>query len=279
MIRNMSLAVVAGLMLVATAPAQTGAWRFNWQRGQVLTYRVEQSMTASETIGGNKAESKTRLNLTKRWQVLDVDAAGVATLQLSVAALRMESTTPSGDVLFFDSANPEKSDAQMKQQMAQYVGQPLAVLRLDGKGRVLEVKESKYGPASKYQNELPFVITLPDGVPQAGQTWEREYKITLDPPKGTGEKYDAVQKCVCKSIKDAGAVVSVAAAVKTLPSAVADQTPLLQTQPEGEVVFDVVAGRLHSVSLQIDKELKNHQGEGSSYHFQSTYVEQYAGGN
>jgi hypothetical protein len=59
--------------------------------------------------------------------------------------------------------------------------------------------------------------------------------------------------------------------------AVGDQTPLLQSQPEGEVVFDVQNGRVQSVNLRVDKELKNHQGEGSSYHVQSTYIEQYAG--
>ena len=59
----------------------------------------------------------------------------------------------------------------------------------------------------------------------------------------------------------------------------ADQEPLLQWQPEGEVVFDLQRGRLHSARLTINKELKNHQGEGSSYKFQSTYVEQCTGPN
>ena len=277
MICRASLAVLAGLVLAAAAPAQSGAWQFRWQPGQVLTYRAEQTMAITETTSTGKVEVRDRLTLTKRWQVLDVDAAGVATLQLSLAALRREATTPGGDVLFFDSANPDKSDPQLREQMTQYVGTPLAVLRLDGKGRVVEVKESRFGPASKYETELPFRITLPDGAPQAGQAWERTYKITLDPPQGTGEKYDAVQKCACKALAGAAATIGVSAVVKTLPESPGEQAPLLQAQPEGEVVFDVQAGRLDSVSLHVDKELKNHQGEGSSYHFQSTYNEQYAG--
>jgi hypothetical protein len=48
-------------------------------------------------------------------------------------------------------------------------------------------------------------------------------------------------------------------------------------QPEGEMVFDVQAGRLQSAALRIDKELKGHDGEGSSYHFQSRYTVQYVG--
>ena len=49
--------------------------------------------------------------------------------------------------------------------------------------------------------------------------------------------------------------------------------PRKPMQPEGEVVFDTQNGRLSSASLKIEKELLGHQGEGSSYKFQSTYTE------
>jgi hypothetical protein len=277
MIRKVCLAVLAGLALAPAAPAQTAAWRFHWQPGQVLIYRVEHTTVQTETLSGGKVEAKDRLSLTKRWQVLAVDPAGVATLQMSVTAMRHEMTAPSGDVLFFDSADPDKSDPQLREQMTKFLNQPLAVLRIDARGKVVEVKESKFGPASKYESDLPFAITLPDGEPKVGQAWERPYKLTLDPPQGTGEKYDAVQKCTCKAVNGPLATVGVAATIQTLPAATGDQAPLLGSQPEGEVVMDLQAGLLKSVNLRVDKELKDHQGEGSSFHLQSTYIEQYAG--
>src|SRR5260370_42569802 len=42
MIRTGSLALVVGLIVAAVAPAQTAAWRFRWQQGQVLDYNVNQ---------------------------------------------------------------------------------------------------------------------------------------------------------------------------------------------------------------------------------------------
>lgn len=274
MVRKAILATAAVLVLVGAASAQSPGCRFRWQQGQVLTYKVEQSMSAAETQDGKATESKTQLNLTKRWQVTAVDAQGVATLQMSLTALRMETTLPGGDVLLFDSADPDKSDPQLKEQMGKYVNQPLAVLRMDGFGQVVEVKETKYGSPSKYQNELPFAIVLAQTAPAPGQSWKRAYQVTLDPPQGTGEKFDALQKCVCKAVVGNVATITVTNTVTKLPAAVADQAPLLQMQPEGEVVFDVQAGRLQSVNFKIDKELKNHHGEGSSYRFQSTYSEQ-----
>jgi hypothetical protein len=279
MVRKGCLVVTALVLLAQAAPAQTAAWRFRWQPGQVLTYRAEQTSSVTQVIGPNKTETKTRLGLVKKWQVLGVDAAGVATLQMSLQSLRMETTLESGESLVFDSTAPEKSTPQLREQMAAYVGQPLVVLRINDRGTVLEVKESKFGPASKYENETPFAITLPETLPAPGQGWERKYQITLEPPAGTGEKYQAVQKYARTNSSGPAVTINVSTSLVTQPEAPADQTPLLQFQPEGEVVFDTQAGAVRSVSLHVNKEVPKHQGEDSSYHFQSTYSEQLVPGN
>src|SRR5205823_11489348 len=108
-----------------------------------------------------------------------------------------------------------------------------------------------------------------------GQNWERAYRITLEPPQGTGEKYEALQRYACKGVADGTATVAVTTLLQTMPESLLDRVPLLQMQPAGEVVFDTRQGRLCRASLRIEKELKGHQGAGSSYRFQSTYTEEY----
>src|SRR5262249_24091854 len=157
---------------------------------------------------------------------------------------------------------------QLREQFSRYVGQPLAVLRVDGLGRVVEVKESKFGSPGRFEVELPFVGLLPPDNLQAGRTWERSYTIALGPPPGTGEKYVAVQHYACKAVTNGLAAVGLTTELKTQPEAVGDRVPLLEMQPEGEMVFDLQAGRLQRAALRIDKDLKGHDGEGSSYHFQ-----------
>jgi hypothetical protein len=277
MLRKGPIVILAGLVFASVVSAQS-AWRFRWPQGQVLVYRVEQSMTASETLSDGRTESKTKASLVKRWQVQSVDAAGVATLQLSLDKLRIETSTSGGDVLIYDSADPAKSNPQMKAQLGRYVGPPIAVLRLDSQGKLIDVKKSDFGPASRFVADLPFQIVLPDTEVRAGQSWERAYKITLEPPQGTGEKYDAIQRCTCKSVADGAATITLATAMKSQPESLLDRVPLLQLQPEGEIVFDTQSGLMRSARLVIDKELKNHQGEGTSYRFQRSYVEEYAGG-
>ena len=62
-----------------------------------------------------------------------------------------------------------------------------------------------------------------------------------------------------------------------MPESLLDRVPLLQMQPEGDVVFDMRNGRLQKATLHIEKELTGHQGQGSTYRFQSSYVEEYTG--
>jgi hypothetical protein len=267
------MAILAAGLLATSAVAQTPV-RFVWRQGQTLTYRVDQTTSASDLVEGQKTETSSKMTTIKRWQVLAVDATGVATLQLSVVSLRFEVKTPKDTTLIFDSTQPDQSDPQLREQLAKYVGSPLTVLRVDGMGRVVEVKESKQAPASRFESELPFVIQLPAAELQPGSTWQRAYQVTLEPPHGTGDKFEAVQKYACQKIDGASVTISVATAIKNLPSNQLDQVPLLEMQPEGEVVFDAATGRLHSAHLHIDKELKGLQGEGSSYRFQSTYTEQ-----
>jgi hypothetical protein len=279
MIRAGILAATVGLVLGSPAPAQNTPWRFRWQTGQVLTYKVEQLTRAAEVIDGKRSETTTRLDVTKRWQVLGVEASGVATLQKTVTAMRLQTTAPSGEVLLYDSADPDHSDPQMRQQLSHFVNQPLEVLRVDPWGRVVEVKECKQGSPNRFESDLPFVLALPAETPQPGQGWERAYHITLDPPQGAGDKFDAVQKYVCKTVADGLATISVTTTVKKPPESVLDRVPLLQLQPEGDIVFDVASGLFRSAKLKIEQELTGHQGEGSSYRFQSTYTEQYVGNN
>lgn len=267
MIRTALTTLATAALLAQLASAQT-APRFRWQAGQAVSYRVQHATTYLDRVGDSKSETKSVVTTTKRWQVSAVDAHGTATLQLSLTALKQERSTSSGDVLTFDSANPEKSTPELKAAMSKFVNTPIATLRVDAYGRVAEVKDSK-AAASSYEAELPFLLMLPGALPKPGQGWERPYKITLLPPLGAGEKYDAAQRYTCKEVKDDRLTVTVKTELKTPLKTPADGVPLWQMLPEGEITFDLKAGRLHAATLTVERALKDHQGENSEVKFTS----------
>lgn len=277
MIRKTIAAWLAALLMASLAQAQ--APQFRWSKGQVLVYRAIHITKATYVMGETTSENSTNLVLTKRWQVLDVDAAGTATLQLSLSALKYETRTPSGEYLAFDSEHPEKSGEPIRKQFASFVGQPLVVLRIDAGGKVLEMKESKgdFASAAKYESDPPFKLWLPAEALREGQSWQREYAIVLEPPQGTGEKYPAVQRFTCKGLQGNLATLAMTTELKGAPAAREDQMPLWQAQPEGEIVFDVQAGRMQKAMLKIDKQEKSTTEEGGSTRFESSYREEYIG--
>ena len=269
----MPLRVILCLLCAVTVSASTFAQspRFRWQTGQTLDYRVQQVTTVADTAGDKTETSVTKLDLTKRWQVQGVDTAGIATLQLSLLSLRMEMGKAGKEPVVFDSQKADADSATLNKDLLQYIGKPIATLRLDSQGRLIDVKESKFGPASRFVADLPFRVTLPDSPPVAGQAWERTYQIKMEPPQGAGESYNAVQRYICNSASPSELAIGVATTIKDQPESPADRIPLASLMPTGVVVFDVVLGRMKKAELKMELELSGHRGEGSSYHFSSTY--------
>jgi hypothetical protein len=272
MLRPAIFAIVLAGFHVPAVSAQAPVFR--WKGGQVLTYRVAQTTTAVERLkDAEPMTTTTQLDLVKRWQVLEVDSTGTATLQMSLDSLRMETRPPRGDTLLFDSAKPAQSTEILREELAKYVGPALTIVRIDARGQLVAVKESKFGPESRLQCDLPFKLVLPAGPVAAGQAWERTYQIKLEPPQGAGETFDAAQKYTCKAAANGQFVVAVTTEVKAMPEASAERLPLLPLMPSGELHFDAANGRLRAVRYQFAHELTEHRGEGSRYSLKSTYSE------
>jgi hypothetical protein len=120
---------------------------------------------------------------------------------------------------------------------------------------------------------LPFRLVLPAMGPTVGQTWERPFAFKLDPPAGTGESHDFIQKYTCKDVKDGLASFGVQTALKVAPKTAGEQVPLVPMFWTGEVYFNTVAGKYHAARLTAKAELANHLGEGTKFVYQSVYSE------
>lgn len=270
------LAVTLALMSAADAQppaAAPGAPRFKWEAGKTLTYRVIQQTVVQETTldAQNKpvvGEARTNLVLVRHWNVKDVDKDGVATLEMSISEVKNEIRQSDGAVTVTDSSKPEDAKA-----MAGYLNKPIVTVRIDSQGKLVEVKEAKGGTAARLHAELPFRVVLPDAMPEVNKTWDRTFALKLDPPNGTGESYDFVQKYTSKGAKDSLLVVGVETALKAPPKTAGEQRPLVPMLWTGDIYFNTAAGKYHAARLKVKAELPNHEGEGTKFVYESTYSE------
>jgi hypothetical protein len=275
--RLLALAVAFSLTTAAVAQppaAAPAAPRFKWEAGKVLTYRVVQNTVVTETTLDEKTskpvigEAKTTLTLVRKWTVKEVDKLGVATLEMSITEMKNEFKQSDGSTAVTDSAKPEDAKA-----MAAYLNKPIVTVRMDSQGNLVEVKEAKGGTAARLQAELPMRLVLPEAAPAANATWDRPFAVKLEPPHGTGESYDFVQKYTNKGEKDGLLIVGVETSLKAPPKAVSEQVPLVPMLWTGEVYFNTAAGKYHAARLKAKAELVNHQGEGTKFVYESTYSE------
>ncbi len=267
--RNISLFAV--LLFAAGVHAQAPApWSFSWQKGQALIYKTQHQTQVAELIDGKKTQSSSDIRVTKRWLVTDVDPMGVATLEMSIIALRHEQSKGDGKSLLFDSADLEKSTPDLR-ELNKFLGQIVTELRIDGQGRIWDVKK---GSKVKLEADPPFSLVLPGAALQEGQAWVRKYKITLEPPAGAGEQFDAQQKYTVLKNSAGLATIDLATEIKSMPDSFQEKLPLAQKELRGQLTFDHAKGLLVSVNLLAEKTIENHQGKGSLYTFRTSFTEQ-----
>ena len=271
--------LLAGLALTLAAIASAAdPPRFRWQPGQELTYSSEQITTVVETTVEDgrpvTTATATRLALTRRWLVKEVGPDGIATLELTVLSMKQQIARPGprdrdGNPTI-DRTLIDSSTAEGRQQLAAVLDRPVAVVKVDARGDVVEVLA---GPADRLRTELPFRVVLPGVRPAAGGSWERSLAIRLPPPLGTEESFDAKQTFTWRGESADAVTIGVVTAPKTPPGDPADLTALLPMLWQGEVTFSPASGRYTGAELAIKREVPNHLGEGTRFAYESRFTE------
>lgn len=281
---NRYVLIVLFVCTAYPAAAQTPTvLKLQWKAGQVLTYAVKQTTSVEETIlqeSTNKLVSGsnvTTLNLTYTWTVTGVDAAGVATLEKRITAFRQENQRKTQEKDGKPATDSDVLDSSVAADLAKmpFLNKVAVTAKVDASGAVLDV-QSEFGDAAKdrFKTELPFRMTLSDKPLTANLTWDRAFKVALDPKfGGTGESYDAVQTSTYKGMNGAFAVFGVATKLKSPPTAANELRPLVPMLWEGDVYFNVQTGQYHACKLAATKEFVNHEGDGTKFKYASEYVE------
>ena len=254
------IAAFAVAWVVAQPPAGS---KLKWpEAGQTLKYRVRHTTEQSFTQGENTGKFTSELDLLREWKVTAVDKVGTATLEMSISKMQMKRVNNDTPPWVFDSDNLEKSTPEMRGMTAN-LNKVLVTVGVDGFGQLVALKNTQAG--NPFEHELPFLGVLPAEELKPGLKWERPFKLTLNPPLGTGEKYDAVQRFECKSVEKGKATVTLTTQLKVKPAAAADMIPLWQMLPAGELVWDLTTGQLEKGELKVKESLKTADGNVNTF--------------
>lgn len=271
MLRLSSLGAI--LVLLATS---SFAWpqesshqlRYRFQAGQVLDFEIIQQTTVESTAMGQSSEASVRNQSQRRWKILEVDAEGVATIEVTTLRLQMRSRE-GGKVIEYDSADPEKQPEEFK-TLKDVIGKPLSIVRVAPDGTVLDEKMlTQTDTATKMQADQILPL-LPEKPVATGYTWRRKFDIRLGQP---GKGFPARKSFTLASVKDGKATIQFKTTLLAPVSNPALEAQLIQHRPSGTIEFDVQRGLVVSQKQAIDDTVVGFLGPASAFSIKSTATE------
>jgi hypothetical protein len=208
--------------------------------------------------------------------VKDVDAAGAATVEMSITAFRQETTrtVPGKDGKPVSTSDVLDGATAADRAKLPFLGKTMVTAKIDSRGLVGEAKaESGEAAVARLRAELPFRVALPADPVAVNAKWDRPFTIKLDPPQGTGETYEFTQSATFRGVNQGFAVIGVSTALKRPPTNPSELLPLIPSLWEGDVFINVKTGAYAGAKLAVKKDVPNHQGEGTKFSYASEYTE------
>jgi hypothetical protein len=237
--------------------------KYKFKAGEVLRSTVLHKATVETTIQGNRQTAETRTTSVKAWKVSDVKPDGTTTFVHMVESIDMWHKMQGRQEMRYNSLT-DKVPPQGFEDAAKRVGIPLSVITMDERGKVLH-RDEKLDKATT--NPTPITVPMPAEPVEIGHEWTSPYAITLQTPSGGMKNIELRQSYSLKSVQTGVATISVETQVLTPLSDPGLEAQLIQHMTNGNLKFDVDAGRLISQVTDLDRRVIGFNGPASSMHY------------
>lgn len=260
---------VSGLRAAEPAPeAVTLAYRF--REGDRIDMEVAHRALTETTMNGTTQAVETMTDSTKTWRVVATDDAGRATLEHSVDDVTMTSrTSDRGEIRW--SSRGDAAPPPGYEGVRPSLGVPLSRLVIDRAGRVIERQELRPSPPSSTGDLV--VVPLPDGPVTPGAEWTIPQEVVVEVPNGPRKLVRTRLRYRLDSVADGIATIRVDTTVLTPVDDPRLEARLLERIWDGEIRFDIDAGRVISRRTGIDRRVVGFGGPESSVRYKASLEE------
>jgi hypothetical protein len=237
--------------------------RYKLATGDVLRYDVKHRASFRTTIDKTTQEAQTKTDSVKLWKITDVLPNGEMEIMNVVEHVRMVHQLPDREPVDYDSRQ-DKTPPPGFEDTARAIGVPLSVIRIDAAGKVLrrDVKLHQ----QNVEEDAPIVVRLPDKPVTIGETWDDPFEIKVMLEDGGSKTVQTRRHHKLAGVKNGIATIEVTYQVLS-PIDPFVESQLVQRLMEGEVKFDIAAGRVVSQQMDIDKRILGFAGPTSSMHY------------
>ena len=263
-----AMACLAAVSGGAAADTVTLAYRF--REGDRIDMDVAHRALTETTMNGTTQTVETMTDSTKTWRVVAVDDEGRATLEHSVDDVTMTSrTSDRGEVRWSSAGDADPPPGY--EGVRPSLGVPLSRMVIDRAGRVVERTELRPCPPSS-TGDLA-VVPLPDGPVAPGGEWTIPQEVVVEVPAGPRKLVRTRLRYRLEDVTDGIATIRVDTTVLTPIDDPRLESRLLERIWDGEIRFDIEAGRVLSRRTGIDRRVVGFGGPQSSLRYKSSLEE------
>lgn len=246
-----------------TSSAEKYTLRYKLEQGVILQYSVEHQASVRSTIDGTTQQATTRSDSLKAWRVTDVLPNGNIQFINIVERLRMTNQLPERAEMIYDSEK-DKTAPPGFEDAAKAVGVPLSKMIITPTGKVVEREVLHHQPAA--DPDAPVAVLLPEQSIAIGDTWDELRDIKVKLQDNNSKTVQTRRHFKLKNVQTGVAVIEVTFQVLS-PINEQIEAQLAQHMMEGEIRFDINAGKVLSQAMDVDKRVLGFAGATSSMHY------------
>jgi hypothetical protein len=244
--------------------------RYKFAPGEVIRSEIVQRGTMETTIQGTTQTAEMRSASVKAWAVREVSPEGKVTFLHQIESIDMWQRTKGRPEVRYNSATDNEVPPEY-QEAAKAVGVPLTVITVDTRGQLIK-REERF--PQQNNDSQPLALILPEASVAVGDTWTNplDLKVMLQDSR-TIKTVQARQHSKLEKLQNGIATISIDSQVLTPVHDAQIEVQLVQRLPKGTVEFDIEAGRVRSMQLDIDQRVLGFSGAASSMHCLSRLTE------
>jgi hypothetical protein len=245
------------------ADSPTYELRYKCSIGDVLRYEVSHRASIRSTIDDSTQGAQTRTDSVKSWKISDVLPGGDIEFLTVVESVHMVNQVADKPATEYDSQRDKLAPPGFE-EAARAVGVPLSLIRIspNGKVRRREMKLKRQGP----EEEGPITVLLPEEPVAVGDAWDESFDLTVMMKTGGTKRIHTRRHYELVKVENGIATISIDYQVLS-PIDAHIESQIVERLLDGEVRFDIEAGRVISQTMEIDKRILGFAGPTSSMHY------------
>ncbi|MCA9185928.1 MAG: hypothetical protein KDA99_09925, partial [Planctomycetales bacterium] len=243
--------------------------RYKFGEGEQLRYDVTHLATVRTRIQGNSQESNSRSKSLKVWKIEGAQSDGTATLSHRVDAVDMWAEVTGREPISYNSQRDKTPPAEYE-HVAKTIGVPISTVTISRFGQVLnrddEVSQVNFGTGG-------LIVPLPEQPVKLGAEWSVADSVNIE-VDGVFKAIKTRQLYRLEKVETGVATISVTTQVLTPVDDQRIRSKLVQRLTQGEIRFDIDAGRVLSKRLDWDETVLGFDGPDSNMQYLARWTEE-----